>query len=120
MKKLFLATAIATLGILLQQTASAQQHKVVYMRAVPEWVPVNGYWVVESNKKTPRRHTIYFYNDSSELIYTEKINGLRLKVKKDKVKMQLKRALEEVLLTWEKKKQPVAGYDVVVNHLRHN
>ena len=118
MKKTFLAVVITGCIAFMQQPVQAQSHKVVYIRAVPEWVPSKGYWVVESNIKTPRQHTVYFYNDNNELIYTEKLSGVKLNMKKNKVKMQLKQALEEALLTWEKKREPATNQYLVVNQMK--
>jgi hypothetical protein len=73
---------------------------------VPRWVPDNGYWVLESNIHHPLDNVIRFYNNDNTLIYTETVTGMKINVKKKKVKMKLKKALESALIAWEKSKIP--------------
>lgn len=65
-----------------------------------------GYWVAESNVATPLNHTIRFYTNENELVYTEKLNGTKLKLHKHKVKFQLKEVLETSVIAWQKSKTP--------------
>lgn len=61
------------------------------------WVSDKGYWVAESNIKTPMDHTIRFYTNDHELIHTEKISGVKLNLDKKKTKMKMKNALEKTI-----------------------
>lgn len=82
------------------------------------WVSDKGYWVAESNIKTPLNHIIRFYTNENILVYTEKLSGVKLNINKRKVKMKLKKALEISLLAWEQHKQPLTDKDYVIALLR--
>jgi len=68
---------------------------------VPKWVPKGGYWMVETNIKTPLQHSIRFYNNDDVQVGRKDLSGVRLNLKKRKVKMMLKASLEESLKAWE-------------------
>ena len=70
--------------------------------SIPKWVSDKGYWVVVSNIKTPENCVIYFYNNEKELLYKEKIEGIKINLKKRKVLMRLKNVLEKSLTAWGK------------------
>ena len=55
------------------------------------------YWVIESNVKTPRQATVYFYNRRHQLIYKEAVTGVLLDVNKAKVRRQLNSVLKQSL-----------------------
>lgn len=65
------------------------------------WVCSNGFWVVETNVKTPLFNKVRFYTNSGLLMEEKEMNGIRLNVKKRKVKIELKQMLETVTLAWE-------------------
>ena len=88
--------------------ASAQQED----NPVPKWVSEKGYWVVESNKNTPKDSKVYFYNSDHVLVYQEEIKNQKLKLKK-KTLMKLKAALEEAVDSYEK--GTWAGRNKIVN-----
>lgn len=67
-----------------------------------KWVPVNGYWVIESNTHTPKTNIFYFYSDNDSLIYTEKIEGRRISIKSKSTLKKLKSLLDNSLLTWDR------------------
>ncbi|MFT3935127.1 MAG: hypothetical protein QM726_15980 [Chitinophagaceae bacterium] len=69
----------------------------------PKWATENGYWVVETNMHMPKSNIVYFYNLKNELVYKEKIDGMVIKVNKRKVKMNLKKVLEQSLVAYEAK-----------------
>ncbi len=70
----------------------------------PSWISSKGYWVVEGNIHSPLQHTIRFYNNDNLLIGIKELGGVKLDIKKRKVKMMLKESLESSLLAWEQKK----------------
>ena len=72
---------------------------------IPRWVSKMGFWVVESNKSTPRSHIIRFYNNNNVLVYRETLSDVRLNLNKARVKMKLKRVLETSVVAFEKKKE---------------
>ena len=63
----------------------------------PRWHSDKGYWVIESNVKTPDKSLVRFYNADQQLIYTEKVSGVVLDCSKRKTLMKLKRVLEKVV-----------------------
>ncbi len=60
--------------VLIAVTASAQNKKQ------KSYMPSEGFWVVESNVKTPKQSTIYFYNNAKVLIYKESLTGRRINI----------------------------------------
>lgn len=120
MKKVFLSISIAACLTLAAVAVKAQERKVIYIPAVPEWAPKQGFWVVESSKQSPRQSTIYFYNDDKVLVYKESVDGSRLKLKKEKVKLRLKKVLETALAEWSRNQQAMADSQWVANALRSN
>lgn len=69
-------------------------------KPVPKWISSKGYWVVEGNKNSPKENTIRFYTNNNQLVYKENISGTKLKLQKNKVKMQLKEVLEKSITEW--------------------
>ena len=109
-KKLFLA---AVFGIIVS-VAYAQTDPPI----VAAWASDKGYWVVETNIHDLQNNIIRFYNNQDELVYTEKLVGVKLDINKRKVKMKLKKALEKTLLLCEQHKKPEAISDYVVAILK--
>jgi hypothetical protein len=69
----------------------------------PRWISEKGYWVVETNRHSPRHHLIRFYNNDHILLYSKSLAGVKLNPDKRRVKMKLKRELETAIVAWEKK-----------------
>jgi hypothetical protein len=70
------------------------QEESKHPRSIPRWISDKGYWVAESNVHTPTQCTIRFYNNDHVMVYSEKVEGIKLKLQKRKVKMNLKKVLE--------------------------
>ena len=64
---------------------------------VPSWVPEKGYWVIESNRHSPKKNIISFFNNDNVLVHKEKVDNHVLNLKRRKVKLQLKKMLEAAL-----------------------
>lgn len=105
-----LLAAIFTLSYFV---APAQEQK----QTGPKWVSQKGYWVVEGNVKTPLNNTIRFYDNNDELIYTEKLDGVKLNVSKRKVRMKLKQVLETAILAKTSKEEKALETALVKNIL---
>ena len=97
---------IASMLGLLAFASKAQESLPGEWSVKPGWVSEKGYWVIESNINTPKSSIVYFYNNDDILVYKEKIEGVKLNVKKDAIKMKLKKVLETAVWAWEAK-QPV-------------
>ncbi len=91
--------AVTALGLVLS-TAYSQQGSSI----VAPWASDKGFWVVEGNIHDPLNNTIRFYNNENELVHTETLSGVKLDIRKKKVKMKLKKALEQTLLLCEQHK----------------
>jgi len=109
-KAVFIAFILATKFV----TANAQDSSVTKSHTKPAWLPEYGYWVVESNIKTPKHSIVYFYSDDDTLIYKEELEGVKLNPKKEKTKMKLKKLLESALWAWNAKK-PINETAKIVN-----
>jgi hypothetical protein len=73
----------------------------------------SGFWVVESNHKTPFKSTVYFYNNDQVLIYKEQINGIKLKINRKKTIRKLNKALEQSLAAWQRNHQVTANQQIL-------
>jgi hypothetical protein len=69
---------------------------------VPKWMSEKGFWVIQSNLKSPKNSTIYFYNNDQELVYKEEVNGKRINTDKLKTRKHLESVLVESITTWKK------------------
>ena len=69
---------------------------------IPKWISDKGYWIIESNIKTPKNSIIHFHNNQNILVYREKIEGIIINLEKRKVLMNLKKVLEQSATAWEK------------------
>ena len=92
--------------------ATAQETKT--SDPLPKWISKHGYWVIESNKATPKSSTIFFYTNNNVLVYTEKVEGVKLNVKRNKTLMKLKEVLDEYLIAW-KQNQSTRSEQLVKN-----
>ena len=70
--------------------------------AVPKWMSEKGYWVIQSNLKTPKNATIYFYTPQHELVYKEVISGKKINIEKIKTRKHLEQVLNQAITVWEK------------------
>lgn len=86
--------------------------------SVPRWAPDSGYWVAESNLNKPKQYTLYFYTDDHVLIYKERIEGVKLNLRSQRVKMRLKKVLETSLLAWQKQHRLKENEGLVINLLQ--
>ncbi len=96
MKKMSLAISLSCLFFV-----AAAQEKTNH---TPKWISNTGYWVVESNIKTPETSIVYFYNNNQVLVYKENLDGVRLQLNRRKIKMRLKKVLEQAVYAYEQKK----------------
>jgi hypothetical protein len=85
---------------------------------IPRWISEKGYWVVESNIKTPYQSVIHFYNNDNVLVYREKVDGVRVNLNRSRTKMKLKKILEQSIIAWEKTHVPKQDEQWVSNALR--
>jgi hypothetical protein len=69
----------------------------------PKWAPEKGYWVVETKGHEPKSNIVYFYNNNNELLYKETVEGVIIRVNKRRVKMNLKKVLDQSLVAYEAK-----------------
>src|SRR5215204_7041410 len=99
MKHSFIATIITALSLLFSLTTNAQSTEPT---KTPAWISNEGYWVVESNKKTPKDAIVYFYSNENILVYKEEIKNKKLKLNKKKILLRFKSALEEAVANYEK------------------
>ena len=65
-------------------------------------MPVEGYWVVESNISNPRSSTIFFYNNDAILIYKNSVERKRVNIKRKRIVNQLNEVLRQSIIAWNK------------------
>ena len=81
-------------------------------------VSEKGYWVVESNIHTPKVNTIYFYNNDNVMVYKENVNGMVISLRKRRVKIGLKKVLEQSILAFNRKPGFAENKMLVVNLIK--
>ncbi len=75
------------------------------------------YWNIESNVKTPKSSTVYFYTAHHELMYSENINSRNLNVGNRKTVKELNAALKEVVLAWQSERYIKENQQIVAKRL---
>jgi hypothetical protein len=95
--------------------ATAQDEQ---LNKIPRWTPDEGYWVAQTNINEPKQCTIFFYTDNHELIYREKIEGVKLNLDARGVKMLLKKVLATSLQAWHEQKRAKENEGLVINLLQ--
>ena len=100
MRKILKTAMTFVAGILASITMFAQENEVA-TSSYPKWICDKGYWVVESNIKTPGNAVIRFYNNDNIQVYSEKVEGMTINLKKRKTLMRLKKVLDEALIAWQ-------------------
>ena len=81
----------------------------VKQSSTPRWLSDKGYWVIETKTSQPLNHVIRFYTNDNVLVYKETLTGVRLHPEKRKVRMKLKKVLDESIMAWEKQKKTRRG-----------
>jgi len=117
MKKIFLTTGLSLILLLAVFTVFAQTEAKAH--PTPKWVSENGYWVIETNTHTPKLNTIYFYNTNNELVYKEKVDGVVINLKKRRVKMNLKKVLDQSVIAYNKTQKAAENEMLVINLIKH-
>lgn len=84
-------------------TLAFAQENITGFKGVPEMISDKGYWVVVSNVKTPKTSEIFFYNNAHALVYTEKVEGMKLNLKNRRTCMRLNKVLNNSLAVYELK-----------------
>jgi hypothetical protein len=98
--------------------SQAQDEGEAYPSRIPRWISEKGYWVVESNVKTPYNSIIHFYNNENLLVYREKVDGVKINLNRTRTKMRLKKVLEQSIVAWEKNPVPMENEQWVAKALR--
>jgi hypothetical protein len=119
MKKYINQLLAVIVFLFIYSSSFAQDDEPAYKPATPRWVSDKGFWVVERNIYSPRNFIIYFYNNNSELVYKEKVQGVYLDLEKRRIKMNLKKALEVALLAWGKQQKILENESLVANLLQN-
>ncbi len=68
-------------------------------RAIPAYVPEEGYWVIKSSLHQPDKSIIYYYNNDNQLVGEENFSGKVARFNNRKIKMQLKSSLAQSINT---------------------
>ena len=83
--------------LLYNSTLKAQSESTV-----PKWMCEKGYWVIQSNLKTPKNATIFFYTPQHELVYKEFVSGKKINIDKLKTRKHLEEVLNQAVTAWQK------------------
>lgn len=68
-------------------------------------IPDNGFWELVSNIHVKKTTLVQYYTNDGNLIYEEKITGVKLNPERRKTLMRLKEGLEEAMIAWNEKKE---------------
>ena len=96
-------TLIMLVLLLATSVVAIAQENQTAVKAGPKWVSDKGYWIIESNIKSPKTSIVYFYNNENTVVYSEKVEGVRINIKRKQTCMRLKKALDKSLIAWEKR-----------------
>lgn len=119
MKRKFLFFGLVILLSCATTTSFAQEEdEQPFVPVVPKWVSDKGYWQIESNINTPKLAIVTFYNNDGTLVYKEKVDAIRLNIKKKKILGCLKTVLEQMVFAWEQKHTLKENEMLVVNELK--
>ena len=118
MKKLIASCLLISLLLITGLTLKAQGEDQSTAPRAPKWVSEKGYWVVESNIKTPYHSIIHFYNNDNVLVYREKVDGVKINLNQKRTKMKLKKILEQSVVAWENKQAMQDNAQLVAKALR--
>ena len=113
MKK-FRTTFFILVCLLAGNIAMAQDQPASNAPRKPRWYSDKGFWVVESNLKTPDHSIVRFYNADHKLIYTETVDGVVLNCRKKRTLVKLKRVLEKIVKNYEADGKVMNGEEVAV------
>ena len=91
-------------------TLNAQNKKQPFM-------PREGYWVIETNIKSPKVSTVYFYTNDAILVYKEDVKGKRLNPRRKKIVMKLNHVLVESITAWNQEQVVKENTMLVKNKL---
>lgn len=98
MKKNLLLLAFA---LFLASAACLAQDEATQKSKAAKYLSDKGYWIIESNVKTPKSSVIYFYTTQDQVVYKETIEGMKIRINKRKVLQRLKNVLEQSVLAYE-------------------
>ena len=118
MKKLITSCLLLAGMLIISSTLKAQDEDQSSAPRTPKWVSEKGYWVVESNIKTPYHSIIHFYNNDNVLVYREKVDGVKINLNQKRTKMKLKKVLEQSVVAWENKHVVEDNAQLVAKALR--
>lgn len=116
MKQAYLALLLTALSFLFASATNAQEEEP--RQETPKWVSEKGYWVVESNKKTPKGAIVYFYTNENILVYKEEIKNQKLKLSRKKTLLRFKAALEEAIANHERGTWAANPGNLITQHLQ--
>ncbi|GAB2826398.1 hypothetical protein [Ferruginibacter profundus] len=101
MKKLK-TTALLVALVMSSGFANAQSEEGYIAPVSSRWISAKGFWVIESNIKTPKTATVHFYTNHQQLISSIAVEGRVLNIEKRKTLKTLKKALEVAVDSWAK------------------
>jgi hypothetical protein len=95
MKKSFLFLSGVVLLSSISINAHAQHKKIA--------MPDEGFWIIESNVKTPTQNTVYFYSNNRKCIGKQEMNGKKINVARRKVVKELNALLKLSLTAYHQR-----------------
>jgi hypothetical protein len=99
MKKFFLPLLLCILQFCVAFRSSAQTETAG--KETPSWTCDKGYWVVVSNRHSPKEAAVYYYTNDHIIVYKEEIKNKKLKLNQTGTLMRLKQSLEVALASYE-------------------
>ena len=118
MKKLLLSLSLTLLFSFAFVAAYSQSGKGTSSHRTPKWVSEFGYWNIVSNIHSPKLSTVYFYNNKHELLYKEEVEGMVININKKRVKMNLKKVLDQSIMAFNEKQKAAENEMLVINVFR--
>lgn len=117
MKKYIHAILVFTIISFASAAQTLPQTEPLLNPGTPSWLSDKGYWVIESNVKTPRKSIVHFYNNDHVVVYREKVEGIKINLNRKKTLYRLKAVLEQKLVAWENEKVLRENEEILVKAL---
>jgi len=95
--KNFKSIALVAVFVISCSFALAQEDETYTQSRSSKWISPKGFWVIESNVKTPKNSVVHFYDNGKQLLSSVSVVGKRLNPERRKTLKNLKKVLEQVV-----------------------
>ena len=110
------AAIFVILPLLLASRQGYSQHNSQHNLA---YLPEYGFWQLVNEKHQKRVTTVQFYTEDKELMYQEKVKGVRFNMKKTRTSRWLKEGLDKARVVWAPHRKAIFNQEWMADIVRH-